>query len=455
MSNGAANETSKAPVGSSSAWLTPEFHKKLIYCTLSLYMVATMTSIAGMEIFGWLTFLLNLLYIIRLPRAEVIRPSGLSKFVPWKTGLALIAIIAIGLWVNGTSTADYRYDMGSLRWIFLFWNLSFAFALWPPTLRWYRLFLMVIGTVALYAYFQTGTGIDLLRPGSHRAVQSLDFKMNGMLWRSAGLFASPLQYAYIAGQHVCLPLALALLLAPHREKHPRLFWSSVAVYALVSVSVITTFTRGAWVAMAISQLTIAALVSTRMAAGIAGAGAVALTVMFVTIETFRVRLLTLFNPAYTSNDERVFLWRANFEMFKDYPIFGIGYLENETRAGEYVARLGKPKAFTGHAHNNYIQMLSGTGITGFVAYLFLIGFMLWLTVRLWRRLPTDLLWPRALCLAALGAQIHIHIGGFTECNFKAVATNHNLMVFWALVVAMSFLESKGLLPKSRFAELKV
>jgi O-antigen ligase len=288
-----------------------------------------------------------------------------------------------------------------------------------------------------------------MRPGSHRAVQPLDFGPGISLWRTAGFFGSPLQYGYIAGQHVCLPLAMALLLWQNSKTKGWLFWGSVAAYCLVSISLITTFTRGAWLAMGVAHLTVAFIVARRLAGVLLGAGGAALAVMFLTVSTFRARVLTFFDPNYSSNSERWFLWKANFEMFKDYPILGIGYQENETRAGEYVARLGKPDAFTGHAHSNYIQMLAGTGITGFVTYLFLISFMLWLTWRLWKRLPQDLLWPRAIALAALGAQIQLHIGGFTECNFKAGATNHNFMVVWALVISLSVLEAKGLLRSDR------
>jgi O-antigen ligase len=152
---------------------------------------------------------------------------------------------------------------------------------------------------------------------------------------------------------------------------------------------------------------------------------------------------------YTSNSDRLFLWKMNLEMFKEYPILGIGYGENESRAGEWAARMGNPEAFTGHAHNNYLQWLAGTGALGFAAYMFFIGFFLYLTVRLWKRLPKELYWARAMTLAALGAQIHLHIGGFTECNFKAGATNHNLMLVLGLVASMSLLDAKGLL-KSRY-----
>jgi O-antigen ligase len=402
---------------------------------------------AGMEIFGWLTFVLVITYYFRAPVNEPLRFRDFDSSLPWKSCLLLMAITIIGVFTNGISTADPVFDIGSQRWMFLLATHSFALALWPPTLKGYRVFLIFTSLVAVYAVFQSLTGIDLMRPGSNRAVQPLDLQAKFQLWRSAGFFGSPLQYGYIAGQHACLPLAVALLNFHERHKRRWLFWGSTVCFALIALSLVTTFTRGAWIAMMVAWIFMAWFGARRLAIVLAGGATVAFAGLFSTIEIFRTRVLSLFDAGYQSNTDRLLLWKANWAMFLDYPIFGTGYQENETRAKEYVTRLGHPDAFTGHAHNNYLQMLAGTGITGFLTYMFIICFMLWLTWRLWRTLPTDLWWPRAIALAALGAQIHLHIGGFTECNFKAGATNHNLMVVWALVISISVLYSRGFLKK--------
>lgn len=419
--------------------MTTHLHRQLIRGSLVLYLISTWCSMAGMEIFGWLTFTLAVAYAFRKPAGEYIQALDLEPYLPWKTCLALLIITILGLAVNGTETADPVYDIGSQRWMFLLATHSFALALWPPSLRGYKFFLFFTTVVAIYAIFQSITGIDLMRPGSNRAVQPLDLQANINLWRSAGFFGSPLQYGYIFGQYVCLPLAMTLLLAQNKDTRSRLFWCSLVAYLIISLSIVTTFTRGAWLASGITHLVLAFFVSRRLAAYLAGIGGAVLTTLFITVEQFRLRVLTFFDFNYASNSDRVFLWKANIEMFKDYPILGIGYQENETRAGEYVARLGNPDAFTGHAHSNYLQMLAGTGITGFVTYMILISFMLWLTWRLWKALPKEMIWRRAIALGALGAQLQLHIGGFTECNFKAGATNHNLMVVWALVISTTAL----------------
>jgi O-antigen ligase len=420
--------------------MTPDLHRRLIAISLGLYFVATWCSMAGMEIFGWLTFLLTTIYAVRRVRGAI-SFRDLSPYLPWKSCLLLLVITILGVAINAVKP-EVVYDIGAQRWMILLATSSLAIALCPPGFKGYRFFLFFISVTAVYAVFQSVTGIDLIRPGSHRAVPSL----NGTTapWRSAGWSGSPLQYGYIAGMHVCLPLAMVLL--TYKQKRTWIFWCSLAAVVLVGASIITTFTRGAWIAMACAWFVMALIAAPRVAALLTIAG-ITLTGAAATLsETFRLRLFSLIDPTYTSNSERWFLWKANWEMFKDYPILGLGYSENENRAGEYVTRMGKPDAFKGHAHNNYLQFLSGTGITGLITYLFIISFMLYITYRLWRSLPKDAIWPRAIALGALGAQIHLHVGGFTECNFKAGATNHNVMMVWALVIAMSALNAKRKLP---------
>src|SRR5206468_1777859 len=108
---------------------------------------------------------------------------------------------------------------------------------------------------------------------------------------------------------------------------------------------------------------------------------------------------------YYSNEDRRNVWKANIAMFKDHIWTGIGAGQNEERLDEYYKKLGIESTFGGHAHNNYIQMLSTTGLLGFFFYmLFILSFLL-MTHRLWGDIPETHFWHRVVALGALGAQI--------------------------------------------------
>jgi hypothetical protein len=427
-------------------WPQFSWHRFLIKCSLAIYFVATWSSMAGMEIFGWLTFALTMAYALRQPIDSPAPMTPLVRdFLPWKALLGILLVTIIGIFVNGTPEADKVFIIGSQRWMFLLCAFSYALFLAPPRLRGYKFFLFFTGIIAIYAIVQSFTGIDLLRPGEDRAVQPLNIRAEIRLWRSAGLFGSPMGYVYIAGFHACLALAVALVF-PKNAKRLRLI--SFAVFILIASSLVTTYVRGAWIAMACAYLAMAWFTSRRVFYWTVGSLSTAFVALFIFLVQFRERIVQLFDIRYASQSDRLELWKMNWHMFRDYPILGIGWEENETRACDYVNCNAYPKPFTGHAHNNFIQALSGMGVTGFTAYMIFIGFFLWLNYRLLKRIPTSLPWARAVALGCFGAQVMLHIGGLTECNFKAGATNHNFMLVLGLVASLSYLEAKGLLAKA-------
>lgn len=78
---------------------------------------------------------------------------------------------------------------------------------------------------------------------------------------------------------------------------------------------------------------------------------------------------------------RGYYWRAGVEMFKEQPLFGVGF----DRYGAYFKEfreVGYPLAYgfnitSTNAHNVPIQMFSTTGVFAGLAYLSILGFILW------------------------------------------------------------------------------
>jgi O-antigen ligase len=70
--------------------------------------------------------------------------------------------------------------------------------------------------------------------------------------------------------------------------------------------------------------------------------------------------------------DRLRLWEANLDYFKHRPITGIGWLKTQEMSGFYFQEKHPENYkdyFWGHAHNNFFEMLGGTGILGTIAFL--------------------------------------------------------------------------------------
>lgn len=71
-----------------------------------------------------------------------------------------------------------------------------------------------------------------------------------------------------------------------------------------------------------------------------------------------------------ANSLRISLWRANWAIFKDNFLLGVGYLENIKLIPLYYSKLNISNVeFYSHAHNQYLQVLAGSGLLGLICYL--------------------------------------------------------------------------------------
>jgi O-antigen ligase len=106
-------------------------------------------------------------------------------------------------------------------------------------------------------------------------------------------------------------------------------------------------------------------------------------------------------------------------MFEDHPIFGVGYQKNgPPRVLDYYEQMGISRdAFASHAHNVYLNFLSGTGIGGLFLYLGFTLSIAWIGLQNIRKLNAGRSWLFFFAVAALSAQAIFMLGGFTEYNF--------------------------------------
>lgn len=121
--------------------------------------------------------------------------------------------------------------------------------------------------------------------------------------------------------------------------------------------------------------------------------------------------------------DRVNLWKANLEFFQQRPLFGVGWRSNQELSGYYLLEKTKNETvFSGHAHNNFLEMLGGTGIIGTLLWLIWCLMIFWLLYQVYR-VPLKGAFP----LGMICAWIVFHINGLTQVNFWEGKVMHQMM----------------------------
>jgi O-antigen ligase len=243
------------------------------------------------------------------------------------------------------------------------------------------------------------------------------FAIGGFM-RAHGMFGQPNPFAGYLGSILPIALAMSLVASPGYFRYVALF-----AVTCTSAGVALSLSRGAWLGLilAIAAMAVAwgprsrRLVTPTAAAlllvgllGVVGALPPALADRVTSITNnfgiFDAREVrpTAENFAVV---ERMAHWQAGWEMFLDYPIFGVG-------PGNYPAvydRYAIPgwRESLGHAHNYYINMAAEAGLVGLIALLLLSALAYRATVRQIRRATEP--FRRALAIGLLGSLVLLSV----------------------------------------------
>lgn len=288
---------------------------------------------------------------------------------------------------------------------------------------------LAVGGLALSAVFQAGLGIYQF---ALRGDGPAPFAISAGLYRAYGTFQQPNPFAGFLGMVGAVLVGLTLSVGGAglwrwlRERtwpadFPWRRLGGVALAALlVSAAVGASWSRGAWVGYGAALLAMAALLPRRGWWGVLLVGALVLggalfyqagwlpasiasrLTGFAAYFSFRdVRGIGI-NDANFAALERMAHWQAALEMWRANFWLGVGLGCYPPAYPAY--RLINWPLDLGHAHNYYLNLLAEVGLVGFLAYAFLMGRALWLTVRATRRLDG---WARGLALGLTGVWVHL------------------------------------------------
>jgi len=121
---------------------------------------------------------------------------------------------------------------------------------------------------------------------------------------------------------------------------------------------------------------------------------------FVGVEILATNSTTSLLSRFSESDpvyDRFVIFDAMAQMVELKPVFGWGYETLDQNIQQFYRRVGEASlSRIVTSHNTYMTILTELGLVGFIFYLFPVAWWLVLSLRVWRRMPKNGLWSRAL-----------------------------------------------------------
>jgi O-antigen ligase len=230
-----------------------------------------------------------------------------------------------------------------------------------------------------------------------------------------------------------LALALPLAAAGCAGARGRARLAYATALAVLAVSLVVGMTRSAW----LGSVAAAAAMLARARPRWALAAPVAAGLVFLVLPSaYRARAVSSFDLAHPDNVERLRLWRAGLDMWRDHPWTGVGLMDLKPLVIQYERAGSGP--VHGHLHDNWIQIAATTGVIGLVAYGWLMVALGALAWRAGSAAPDRE--SRALGLGVWGAFVAFQVAGLFEWNFGDVE----------ITIALYFLAASALASAARW-----
>ena len=198
--------------------------------------------------------------------------------------------------------------------------------------------------------------------------------------------------------------------------------------AILSAATIFSYSKMAWIALPVMVLFILneALRGKKKALFLAGlilfCGAASRT------DAFRLRW-----ASQQTWIDRINIWEANVDMAKKFPLFGVGWHHNSDLTEKYYQAHYR-HGFISHAHNNFLDQLSTTGLVGLAAYLWWTVVSLYILFKIYKN--SNMFIFRAFGLAMLAGWCGLHLNGLTQANWWDAKVLHQISFVTAVSLAL-------------------
>lgn len=222
---------------------------------------------------------------------------------------------------------------------------------------------------------------------------------------------SVFQHYMTAGgiEMIVLLLALPFVLHKHTPLKVRICAAICAVPLFIAL--LLTFTRSSWLGFIGGAALIGILRSKYVLFVLMGF--VVLFLLFAPLP-LRERAYSIIDPNDPSNAPRIHMWKTGIQIFKDYPVLGVGDSDLGQIYRTYTTPIHPDEG--GHLHNNFVHLLVTLGIVGLAAVMAIFIKMFVVELRIYQALKNDWL-AGSVVLGALAVFVGFQINGLFEWNF--------------------------------------
>ncbi len=266
----------------------------------------------------------------------------------------------------------------------------------------------------VYGCFQFVSGVEVFRGKSLTPM--------GNFYRAVGGYNFYLTFA--ANQLMAFALIFAFFIKETRWQISR--WLYGFALLIILLSIIATFARSIWLALAIVVAVGVLQVNRRLFFYSIAGFAVFVLLAVLAFPEIQARLLSIFDLA--QNEGRFNLWKTSWNMIKAHPLTGIGAGRFNLVFDSYQVP-GFYDAF-GHSHNDYLNTAVNSGV--FAAFAWMAMWFYWCySARKTYLTTTDPLQKRLL-LGSLMGIIGILFAALFQCYYTDLENN----IFWWFLAAL-------------------
>jgi len=402
-----------------------------------LYLLSLLSSMAGMEFFGWGMFaivvVIGIYEYIRY-RKNIIPAHPLTKYI---MALAVVLIVSIVLSPYlASSEKGMWFYIGRTRSVLLFLSnliILQRFVKYKDAIKWMSWILL---PMVLVMTFMAVSGYN---PIKHIYTFHWDWVFSKGI---RGFFVQYIEYANIYELYFFILAAFAMLYTEFKTSY-KVWLCLTVVVTLFSLAICGT--RVVFLSIPFA-LFIQMILSKNKKVYIYAFVVLALIVTSAySISPFLVRKakFTITNINKFGDNKRFDLWRSHIALFKDYPVTGVGFemAVQERIQKEYFSKIGisdkdydtNYKHAVKKAHDMFLYMLSGSGILGLIAFLTL---MVAYAVYFWRTLKAVMRsrdkYDKVFIIALAGASATLLSNMVFDTNLDSVRIAYNAVLIISL-----------------------